>query len=149
MSCLKPFVSQNDEAKKHEGETSKHRDEEREHRRRSHKEQEPDKERRRRHREKREREHSVTEGKEKHLKERSPRDDKDEEDGHTPRTHKERLLHTDKHYRESSERQQKEDSKTKKDHKVCVLLSLDPEHCREKFHSGTLPFCPENSLERK
>ncbi|KAL8164939.1 UNVERIFIED_CONTAM: WD repeat-containing protein 60, partial [Gekko kuhli] len=97
---------------------SKYRDEEHEHKRRSHMEQEPDKDRRRRHREKREQEHSMVEGKEKHLKDRSHRDDKDGDEGHTPRTHIEQLLHKDRRYRESSERRPKEDSEVKKrDHK--------------------------------
>ncbi|XP_060104050.1 cytoplasmic dynein 2 intermediate chain 1 [Heteronotia binoei] len=101
------------EAKNYEGDISKYRDEEREHRRRSHKEQEADIDRRRRHREKREQE-----GKEKHSKERSHRDDKGGEEGHAPRKHKEQLLHEDRHYRENSERRQKEDGELKKrDHK--------------------------------
>nr|XP_056713265.1 cytoplasmic dynein 2 intermediate chain 1 [Euleptes europaea] len=103
-----------EEAKNNEDEISKHRDQEREHRHRSHKEQEPDKDRKRRHREKRDQERSAVEGKEKHLKERSLRADKDGEEGHVPRTHKEQPFHEDKHYSESSERRQKEDSEIRK-----------------------------------
>ncbi|XP_054848145.1 cytoplasmic dynein 2 intermediate chain 1 isoform X2 [Eublepharis macularius] len=138
--------TKNGEAKNFVSEISKHRDEECEHRHKSHKEHDPDKDRKKRHRERKEWERSMVEGKEKQLKERSLTADKDGEEGHAPKVHKERPLHEDRRYRESSERQQKENSDMKKrDHKHREHRSQG----RSSKHEGETDYLHERSSKEK